>query len=83
MLGFYRVEANGTATTSGTALAMCNTGDFVTGGGFFGLKTTSQVQNSIPQNMGGVPSGWTVTVSSDGIIADSFTVYAVCADVTP
>jgi hypothetical protein len=88
VLGFYRVQANGTVEangtpTSGTALAMCNTGDIVTGGGYFGIKTTSHVQNSNPLNVGNVPSGWSVTVRSDGIIADGFTVYAVCADVTP
>jgi len=83
VLSFYRVQASGTATTSGTALAMCNTGDFVTGGGFFGLKATSQVQNSNPQNVANVPRGWSVTIRSDGFITDGFTVYAVCADVTP
>jgi len=83
VLSFYRVQASATATTSGTAQAMCNDDDIATGGGFFGIKTTSHVQSSNPMNVNDVPHGWSVTVRSDGIIADGFTVYAVCADVTP
>ena len=58
----------------------------MTGGGFFDVETTSFVEASHPLNsrVNGffVPRAWSVTVrAGDG--PDTFTAYAVCADLTP
>ena len=83
VITFYRIEASATATTSATAQAFCATGDIVTGGGFLGVETTSHVESSLPLNLSGIPRGWSVTVRNIGGTPDSFTTYAICADITP
>jgi hypothetical protein len=83
VITFYRIEANATAATSATAQAICTTGDIATGGGFLGVETTSHVERSLPLNLSGIPGGWSVTVRNIGGTPDSFTTYAVCADITP
>jgi len=83
VITFYRIEANATATTSATAQAFCTTGDIVTGGGFSEVETTSHVESSLPLNLSGIPRGWSVTVRNIGGTPDSFTTYAICADITP
>jgi hypothetical protein len=85
VLRFYRAEAT---TATSTARAECEIGDVATGGGFLDVATTSTVESSNPQmqNINGVwiPAAWSVTVrAGTGAAPDSFTAYAVCADLTP
>ena len=82
----YRQQDNATAgvASSATAQAFCEPGDVVTGGGFFSVNPASAVGHNAPLNIDGVPAAWSVTVRVEsGANADSFTAYAICADMTP
>ena len=80
-LDFYRVTGRGTAnaTQTGLAVAMCDSGDLVTGGGFFGVNSTSLLKDGNPQKSSGVVDRWAVVVYA-GAVTDTFDAYAICAD---
>ena len=69
----------GSGNQTGTAIAVCDPGDVVTGGGFTtALGANFVVNSSLPS----ASDTWTVAGSKSGGGFD-LTAYAVCADFTP
>jgi hypothetical protein len=58
--------------------ALCNSGDYVTGGGFTIQFTDLKVVRSYPGGDGNPPTGWFVSVDNLSGQSPNFTVWAVC-----
>jgi hypothetical protein len=97
VLGFYKVESDYPhapipARTTVHWGADCDEGDKVTGGGFRSARPSFLpgippgdliVRTNRPLILGG-PEGWQVVMANyDTIFSSGFTVYAICADMTP
>jgi len=75
----------GAGASSGFVSATCDSGDKVTGGGFF-TSSPSDVQMIRSQPSGSVgttPTAWVVEGLNEGTTTASVNAYVICADITP